>query len=149
MSKSKEYVRICVFSVLGVLITATCATVLLDASAASAATLGRVLTAAQLEVTFGDACHCKKSYSCQQGFKSGASNCSKCSAGSRYFRCCQDLADTGDTCELSSDNGCSGNLVYGPVDGSYSTCTSCSIDSETEGTACTKKKATNASSVCD
>jgi len=149
MRKISEFAGLWLLGTLGLVITVTCAGVLLDGSAASGGTLGGALTAAELEGTFGDACHCRKSYSCQQGFKSGASNCSKCSAGSNYFRCCSDLADEGDTCELSSDNGCSGNLVFGPVDGSYSTCTSCSIDSEEDGSACTKKKATNSSSVCD
>ena len=107
---------------------------------------GSILTNTEMASTFGDGtCPCKKTYDCDQGFKSGSSNCAYCDSSLYdHTRCC-DLGNT-DDCTYGTQSACSESSVYsGPISGSAGTCGTCTSTSYTKGGKCSLKNATGTS----
>ena len=146
MRKSKEFVGIWVFSLLGVLIGGRSVMVLVHGATAQGGRFGRVLASGEMVGTFGDGgCMCKKEYDCTDKFKTGASSCGKCMGQGDRWVCCSggsascDLDGTDDTCGTGFD------FKKGDIDGTAGSCGTCNSSGElsVDGNCDGKKDATS------
>jgi hypothetical protein len=106
-----------------------------DVSASNA--LGRCLNLAEMEATFGDGTDlCKKEFTCEQGFKTGESDCEWCSLEpAARLVCCPIGTET--TCDYTGNLVCTNFARFvGPKNASYGSCLTCGSASPTQDGFC-------------